>query len=94
MAKTRKVQVTLDETQYESLLRASRGRKLAAVVREAVAKYCVEPDTQHRRLEAIDKLYLLDPVPAPKNWAEWKREYGRLKTRFGAADAGADDERR
>ncbi len=94
MAKTRKVQVTLDELQYDSLLRASRGRKLAAVVREAVAKYCVEPDTQQRRLEAIDKLYSLDPVPAPKDWAEWKREYRRLKTEVDADSLGTDDERR
>ncbi len=92
MAKTRKVQVTLDEVQYESLVRTSKGRKLAAVVREAVAKYCVEPDAQRRRLEAIDRLYSLDPVPAPTDWAEWKREYSRLKTKGGFLDPAIDDE--
>lgn len=80
--KTRKVQVTLDEAQYASLHRMAvrNGRKLAAVVREAIEQYCIEPETRRRQLEAIDGLYAMEPVPAPAGWAEWEREYGRLKT--------------
>ena len=86
--KTRKVQVTLDEAQYASLHRAAvrNGRKVAAVVREAIEQYCIEPETRRRQLEAIDDLYAMEPVPAPADWAEWEREYSRLKTRERAFD--------
>ena len=91
--KTRKVQVTLDEAQYASLHRVAIGnrRKLAAVVREAIEQYCIEPETRRRQLEAIDDLYAMEPVPAPADWADWKREYSRLKTRERAFDP--DDSR-
>ena len=98
--KTRKVQVTLDEAQYASLHGAAtrNGRKLAAVVREAIEQYCIEPETRRRQIEAIDDLYAMEPVPAPADWAEWEREYSRLKTgerAFDPDDAGgvrrADD---
>ena len=102
--KTRKVQVTLDEAQYASLHRAAtrNGRKLASVVREAIEQYCIEPETRRRQLEAIDDLYAMEPVPAPADWAEWEREYSRLKTRERALDsdgsrgsgASEDDRRR
>ena len=51
--------MALDERQYAAVSRISRtdGRKLAAVVREAVERYCVEPAARRRRLEAIDALY-------------------------------------
>lgn len=105
MAKTRKVQVTLDEGQYAVLSRISRrdGRKLAAVVREAVEEYCVAPETRRRRLDAIDTLYSLDPVPVPVDQEQWEREYSSLKTGLatGCVPAAAssrrdrrDDERR
>ena len=91
--KTRKVQVTLDEAQYASLQRVAvrNGRKLAAVVREAIKRYCVEPETRRRQLAAIDDLYAMEPVPAPADWAQWKREYSRLKTAERAFDP--DDSR-
>ena len=98
--KTRKVQVTLDEAQYASLhgVATRNGRKLAAVVREAIEQYCIEPETRRRQIEAIDDLYAMEPVPAPADWAEWEREYSRLKTgerAFDPDDAGgvrpADD---
>ena len=81
--KTRKVQVTLDEAQYASLHRVAvrNGRELAAVIREAIDQYCIERETTRRQLEVIDDLYAMEPVPAPANWAEWEREYSRLKTR-------------
>lgn len=86
--KTRKVQVTLDEAQYASLQRVAvrNGRKLAAVVREAIEQYCVEPENRRRQLAAIDDLYAMEPAPAPADWAQWKREYSRLKTGERASD--------
>jgi hypothetical protein len=41
MARTRKVQITLEETEYATLVRLARmeGKKLAAVVRESIRKY-------------------------------------------------------
>ena len=91
--KTRKVQVALDEAQYASLHRVAvrDGRKLAAVIREAIEQYCIEPETTRRQLEAIDDLYAMEPVPAPANWAEWEREYSRLKTRERDLDPVATD---
>lgn len=91
--KTRKVQVTLDEAQYASLQRVAvrNGRRLAAVVREAIEQYCVEPETRRRQLAAIDDLYAMEPAPAPADWAQWKREYSRLKTGERASDP--DDSR-
>ena len=106
VAKTHKVQVTLDEGQYAALARMSRrrGRKLAAVVREAVEEYCVAPEARRRRLDAIDTLYSLDPVPVPVDQEQWEREYSSLKTGLSTgcapvATAGPgrgrrDDERR
>ena len=86
--KTRKVQVTLDEAQYASLQRVAvqNGRKLAAVVREAIEQYCVEPENRRRQLAAIDDLYAMEPAPAPADWAQWKREYSRLKIKYLPTD--------
>lgn len=91
MPGTRKIQVTLDERQYAAVSRISHanGRKLAAVVREAVERYCVEPEARRRRLEAIDALYNMEPAPVPVDLEQWEREYGALKT--GAATGGAPD---
>ena len=106
MSKTRKVQVTLDEGQYAAVVRISRrdGRKLAAVVREAVEEYCVAPEARRRRLDAIDTLYSLDPVPVPVEQEQWEREYSSLKAGLstgcapvataGPARDRRDDERR
>ena len=105
MERTRKVQVTLDARQYAALSRISRkdGRKLAAVVREAVEKYCVEPEARQRRLDAIEALYAMDPSPVPASMEHWNREYSSLKTGLatgctqdagtGADGDGRDDER-
>ncbi len=91
MPSTRKIQVTLDERQYAAVSRISRtdGRKLAAVVREAVERYCVEPEARRRRLEAIDALYAMEPAPAPADLEQWEHEYGERKT--GAATGCAID---
>ena len=48
MPKTRKVQVTLEETQYEELARIAErdGKKMAAVVRESIERYCLDPEAR------------------------------------------------
>ncbi|MXW35381.1 MAG: hypothetical protein F4X11_16170 [Acidobacteria bacterium] len=82
MRRTHKVQVTLDERQYAAVSRISRAgrRKLAAVVREAVERYCVAPEARRRRLDAIEALYAMEPAPAPTDLEQWERDYGNLKT--------------
>lgn len=98
----RKVQVTLDARQYAAVSRLARqdGRKLAAVVREAVEQYCVEPEARRRRLDAIEALYSMEPAPAPASLDQWEREYAARKTGRasgcapggGAGDGGARDD--
>ena len=95
VAKTHKVQVTLGEGQYAALVRIARRRRsnLAAVVREAVEEYCVAPEARRRRLDAIDTLCSLDPVPVPVDQEQWEREYSSLKTGLStgcAAGPGAE----
>jgi hypothetical protein len=81
MGDARRVQVTLDARAYAAVSRIARreGKKLAAVVREAVEQYCVLPEARQRRLEAIDRLYATRAVPAPESLPEWERQYSRLK---------------
>ena len=81
MGDARRIQVTLDARGYETVSRIARrdGKKLAAVVREAVEQYCVLPEARQRRLEAIDRLYGAAAVPAPESLPEWERQYSRLK---------------
>ena len=81
MGNARRVQVTLDARAYAAVSRIARrdGKKLAAVVREAVVQYCVLPEARQRRLEAIDRLYETRAVPAPESLPEWERQYSRLK---------------
>ena len=80
---TKKIQVTLHEEQYDELRRiADRdGKKLAYVVREAIEKYCLNPEADRAKREALQVLFSLPPTPAPKSYAEWKREYATLKTK-------------
>lgn len=79
MAKTHKIQVTLESEQYERVAaRAKReGKKLAAVVRESVIRYCVDPEDKRRRLNAIRDLEAVN-VPVG-DYADWKREYADTK---------------
>lgn len=81
MGDARRVQVTLDGRAYAAVSRIARreGKKLAAVVREAVEQYCVAPEARRRRLEAIERLCAAGTVPAPESLAEWETEYSRLK---------------
>ena len=82
MGDARRVQVTLDARGYAAVSRVARreGKKLAAVVREAVEQYCVLPEARQRRLEAIDRLYATGTVSAPESLPEWERRYSRLKS--------------
>jgi len=81
MAKTRKVQVTLEETQYESLARIAErdGKKMAAVVRESIERYCLAPETKQAKREALEVLLSL-AAPVPEDYRDWEREYAALKT--------------
>ena len=80
MVKTRKVQVTLDEAEYETLARIAErdGRKLAAVVRESIARYCLAPEAKRVKRGALEKVLSLS-VPAPTDYRDWKRRYATLK---------------
>lgn len=82
MAKTRKVQVTLDESQYESLARLAEreGRKLAAVVRESIELYCLGPESDKAKREALQTLFSV-AAPSPEDYGAWEREYAVLKTK-------------
>jgi len=81
MPRVPKVQVTLDATQYRQLVQIARreGKKLAAVVRESVEKYCVEPERERTRRKALEDLLRLPPQPVPEDYSRWEREYGALK---------------
>lgn len=83
MRKTRKIQVTLEEEQYEKLTQiAGRdGKKLAGVVRESIVKYCLAPEKQQSKQKALQELLSVEPVPAPDTYRDWKRQYGALKTK-------------
>ncbi len=91
MAKTRKIQVTLDEVQYEKLAEIARreDKKLARVVRESIVRYCIEPDALRRKQEAVEALLGVEAAPAPDDYAEWESEYSARKAAGGAsADSG------
>ncbi len=94
MTEPRRVQVTLDAKSYATVSRIARreGRKLAAVVREAVEQYYVEPETRQRQLDAVDRLAAMEPLPAPESLSEWNREYSRLKVGEAAGAPPLDDE--
>jgi predicted DNA-binding protein len=81
--KTRKVQVTLPEEEFERLesIARSQGRKLAAVVRESVIKYCLEPESRRIKQEALEELLAVPPTPVPESYQTWKQEYNELKTK-------------
>lgn len=82
----KKVQVTLADEQYRKLayLAQRQGRKLAAVVRESVEKYCLEPERARRKRKALEDLLQIPPTAVPEDYSEWKRDYGALKTKSKA----------
>ena len=82
MPKTKKIQVTLDEAQYQELARIARrdGKKLASLVRESIQKYCLTPEAERVKRRALQKLLSLAPTPAPEIYGDWKQKYGDLKT--------------
>lgn len=62
------------------------------MVREAVEQSCVAPETRQRRLDAIERLAAMEPLPAPESLSEWNREYSRLKVGEAAGWLPLDDE--
>ncbi len=83
MAKTRKVQITLEETEYTTLVSLARmeGKKVAAVVRESIRKYSLSPDARRVKRKALQDLFSLPPTPVPGSYQKWKHQYGELKIR-------------
>jgi predicted DNA-binding protein len=83
VSKTKKIQVTLEEEQYQELERIARrdGRKLAGLVRESIEKYCLTPEAERAKRKALEELLSLEPTPVPEDYGTWKREYGGLKTK-------------
>ena len=81
MAKTRKIQVTLDESQYDTLAQIAErdGKKLAAVVRESIVEYCLGPESKKAKQQALEAL-VAESAPPPEDYAAWKREYSTLKS--------------
>ena len=84
MAKTRKIQVTLEESQYAALARIAERdeKKLAAVVRESIVRYCLEPESKKAKREALKALLAMSAA-APEDYASWEREYVSLKSETG-----------
>lgn len=82
MVKTRKVQVTLEEDQYEILAEIAErdGKKIAAVVRESIERYCLAPESKLAKRQALEELLSLE-APAPEDYRDWEREYAVLKTK-------------
>ncbi len=85
MAKTRKVQVTLEQNEYDALAKVARrnGKKLAAVVRESIRRYTLLPEGDRETREALKDLLNLPPTPAPGNYSDWEQEYGAAKGSTG-----------
>jgi len=81
MAKTRKIQVTLEESQYEKLAEIAErdGKKLAAVVRESIGRYCLDPELKKAKKDALKALLAVSAAP-PEDYSSWEREYAALKT--------------
>ncbi len=81
MAKTRKIQVTLEESEYETLARIAErdGKKLAAVVRESIGRYCLDPESKRAKREALEALLAVSSA-APEDYASWERQYAAFKT--------------
>jgi len=89
MAKSKKVQVTLEEVQYEELAEIAqrKGRKLASIVRESIEQYALAPEADRSKREALEDLFALDPAPGPPDdYEAWKREYGGRKTKSQEKD--------
>lgn len=94
MGNTTKIQVTLEQAHYDRVVEIAEreGKKLAAVVREAIIRYCVDPEDRRRKLDAIHALEALE-VPVG-DYADWKREYAGKKRgkRTTATSTESDDE--
>ena len=87
--------MTLDELQYDELARIARrdGKKLAAVVRESIERYCLGPEAARAKQEALKILFSVSTA-APRDYAAWKREYAGLKSEAGRSKRRARKARR
>ena len=48
---------------------------------------------RQRRLDAVDRLAAMGPLPAPESLSEWNREYSRLKVGEAAGCLPLDDKK-
>ena len=81
MAYTRKAQVLLTEEEYKTLeeISARTRKKLGTLIREAVEIVYVAERKRARIAGSIDRLLSLPPAPAPADYHQWEKEYGRHK---------------
>lgn len=82
MSLTRRLQLLLDEEQYERVAdRAAREhRSVASVIREAIDQSLAVPDGRRRR--AGDRILAADPMPVPDP-DDLRRELDGLRGRHG-----------
>ncbi len=82
MTKTKKVQVTLEEHEYDALAKIARrnGKKLAAIVRESIHRYTLLPEGDRQAREALEDLLNLPPTPVPDIYSDWEHEYSAAKS--------------
>ena len=76
----KKIQVLLTEEQYRGLedMASKDGRKLGAMVREAVEEYHIKKKREREIQEAADRILSMPSVPVPETWEEMEEELARL----------------
>jgi len=81
MTYAKKAQVLLTEEEYKTLeqIAARTQKKMSALIREAVEKVYIVESKKDRISASVDRLLSLPPVPAPKDYHEWEKEYSVIK---------------
>ena len=73
----KKVQVLLTERQFTDLeeIASQQGKKLGALVREAIEEYHIKKKKQREIAEAADRILSMPEVSVPEDYQEWEKEY-------------------
>ena len=73
----KKVQVLLTERQFTDLeeIASQQGKKLGALVREAIEEYHIKKKKQREIAEAADRILSMHEVSVPEDYQEWEKEY-------------------
>jgi len=85
---THRLQLLLDEEQYQRLAREAKRRdaSVAAVIRDAIDQALASPESRaERRRRAIDAILAAQPLPVPADPEDLRREIDEM---YGA---GIDD---